>query len=121
MHEVVRVPKLQWRCQEDVMLTSSGQRAAGGKQQSHRGEAAHTSWSSHHRPGNLNGEHGAIGFNVCPSGFESCFSAIPPFCSPIPPFGMGIFTLCHCVLEVWNLFLTSQRFTAKSCLESQRI
>lgn len=32
---------------------------------------------------------------------------------PIPPFGMGMFTLCHCVVKVNNLILILLGLTVK--------
>lgn len=43
--------------------------------------------------------HGAAGF-VWPDGFGLCFALIIPQYAKILAFGMGLCTLCHCVLEI---------------------
>jgi hypothetical protein len=45
---------------------------------------------------------------------------IPPFSASTSPFGMGMFTLYQCAVEVRSLFFILEVFTAKSCLELQR-
>jgi hypothetical protein len=58
--------------------------------------------------------HRSTGFNVFPSGFALAlvrtFLAILLFL----PFEMGMFSLCHCTLEVCNLFWILQGLIAKS-------
>lgn len=44
--------------------------------------------------------HGAVKFEVCPSGFQLCSDPIFPPCAPLPPFGTLMNILCHCMLEV---------------------
>jgi hypothetical protein len=53
----------------------------------------------------MNAGHGATGFNVCPDEFQSSLGHISPFYAPISPFRMGMFTLDHSMLEVYNLLL----------------
>lgn len=51
----------------------------------------------------LDARHGAVGFlfffSLGFGLFDQSFFAI----SPIPPFGMETFTICRCILEVYNM------------------
>lgn len=47
--------------------------------------------------------YGALGLNVCPSGYQSG-SGPHGFFLLFLPFGMGIFALCHCIMGLSKLF-----------------
>lgn len=52
-----------------------------------------------------NDGHGAITFSVCLlARLGSCFGPIFLCYTPFLSNGMGMFTLCHCTLELCNLF-----------------
>lgn len=48
--------------------------------------------------------YGAARFSVCPAGFRTCFGRIFPCCTSSCSVAIGVFTLCHCKLGVYNLF-----------------
>lgn len=52
---------------------------------------------------------------VCSTLFLSGFGAVFPRFATMPLFGMVLYTLCHCILEAWNLisFSILQRVTIK--------
>lgn len=104
----VKVPG-SWRCQECGVSAEKNCRqwTKPAQQrdhvdchlQGHRGGAAQTPQSSYLTKPGLGARHRAIGFN----GFQPCFGPIPSY-STFLRFGMGIFTLCQCMLELFNLF-----------------
>lgn len=48
----------------------------------------------------LDMRHGTAWVGVFHSGLLSCFASAFPCCIPIHPFGIQMFTLCHCALEL---------------------
>lgn len=50
--------------------------------------------------------HRAFRFDVFPAGFQSGSDAIILCYAPFFSFGMGLFILYYCALEVCNLFMT---------------
>jgi hypothetical protein len=62
----------------------------------------------------LYARYGVMGLNVFPDGFWFCFGSIHTFflCSSSSLFGIGMFALCHCILEDDNFlfhFVGGQR------------
>jgi hypothetical protein len=59
-----------------------------------------------------NAEHETTRDNVCPAGF--CLDLVKPFDIILLflPFGMGMFSICHFVLGMSNLFFILQRLIA---------
>jgi hypothetical protein len=56
----------------------------------------------------------AIGFNVFLLDFSLTLVHSFPSILFVLPFEMGMFTLCHCILDVCNFLLTLQVLTIKS-------
>lgn len=77
-------------------------------------------WSSHLPQIALDARHRTMEFNVCSAGFSSAlapFLIIPLFL----PFGMGIFIMWHCMLEVPNfLFIFIEVHSYKFVLSPRR-
>lgn len=63
---------------------------------------------------NVDGGRGASGFIVCLAGFRSCFSLTLFFTLHSSFFEMGMFILCHHILEFCNLTIVLLRFKAKN-------
>lgn len=51
----------------------------------------------------LDSRHRATGSEVCPAALCLAFGPVFPYYAPSPCFGMVMHTLCHYMLEVWNL------------------
>jgi hypothetical protein len=65
----------------------------------------------------LDNRHRTTGINVCCVGFQSCFSLVFPCCS----LRIGIFILCHCILEIRNfLFYFTEAHSEKTDLNLNR-
>jgi hypothetical protein len=135
--EALRVkPKIQWRPQEvrDVRNVEclSG-KALGGEQRQPQGEAlwasadkaleevsggggsAQVLWGSQHDTTALDARYGAKGSTVVFILWILILLGCIPLSLPsLFPFGMELFTLCHFILGICNLFFILQRLTAKS-------
>jgi hypothetical protein len=52
--------------------------------------------------------HVATGFSVCPTGIWSCLVQSFLVILLFLPFAMEVFTLCHCIMGIYNSFFILQ-------------
>jgi hypothetical protein len=94
-----------WNTCQGKLQTSTARLAIASKDHKTTGEGLPKPSEGHVPPPCAQDtRHAVSGFNVCPAGIQSCFHPILPFFAPFLSFEMGMLTLCHCILEVSNLF-----------------